>query len=87
LKPNYSKEELIEFEEDVAEIFNAGKVKAPVHLYYGNEIQIIEIFQEIKENDWVFCSWRSHYQALLMGNQLLSVFLSINFILQRLWGE
>lgn len=67
MKPNYSKEELIEFEEKVAEIFNAGKVKAPVHLYFGNEIQIIEIFQEINENDWVFCSWRSHYQALLKG--------------------
>ena len=64
---NYSKKDLINFEEEVAEIFNSGKIKAPVHLYFGNEIQIIELFQEINENDWIFCSWRSHYQALLKG--------------------
>ena len=64
---NYSKKDLINFEEEVAQIFNSGKIKAPVHLYFGNEIQIIELFQEINENDWIFCSWRSHYQALLKG--------------------
>lgn len=63
----YSKDELINFEEEVAEIFNSGKIKAPVHLYFGNEVQIIEIFKEVNKNDWVFCSWRSHYQALLKG--------------------
>ncbi len=63
----YSKEDLIKFEDEVAEIFNSGKIKAPVHLYFGNENQIIDIFKEINESDWVFCSWRSHYQALLKG--------------------
>jgi pyruvate dehydrogenase E1 component alpha subunit len=67
MKISYSKDELINFEEEVAEIFNSGKIKAPVHLYFGNEDQIIEIFKEVNENDWVFCSWRSHYQALLKG--------------------
>ena len=46
---------------------NSGKIKAPVHLYHGNEEQIINIFKNIKKYDWVFCSWRSHYQCLLKG--------------------
>ena len=61
------KDDLIKFENEIAELFNAGKIRAPVHLYHGNEKKIIEIFKKIKKNDWVFCSWRSHYQCLLKG--------------------
>ena len=61
------KRELIIFEEEIADLFNKGKIRAPVHLYQGNEENIIEIFKKIKKNDWVFCSWRSHYQCLLKG--------------------
>jgi len=60
-------QELIAFETEIAEIFNAGKIRAPIHLYYGNEAQMIEIFREVQPEDWVFCSWRSHYQCLLKG--------------------
>jgi pyruvate dehydrogenase E1 component alpha subunit len=60
-------QELIEFETDIAHEFNAGKIRAPVHLYYGNEEAIISVFGKIKAQDWVFCSWRSHYQCLLKG--------------------
>ena len=77
MKNKYSSEDLIKFEEKVAETFNLGKIKAPVHLYFGNETQIIEIFKEINENDWVFCSWRSHYQALLKGVPLQKVWQNI----------
>ena len=62
-----SKENLIAFEEDIANEFNNGKIKAPVHLYSGNEQSIIDVFQEINPQDWVLCSWRSHYQCLLKG--------------------
>lgn len=62
-----TKEELIDFENRIAEHFNSGKIKAPVHLYYGNEEKLIEIFKGIQQQDWVFCSWRSHYQCLLKG--------------------
>ena len=62
-----NKEELIDFEDEIAKIFNAGKIKSPIHLYNGNEDQIINIFKKIKPDDWVFCSWRSHYQCLLKG--------------------
>tara|TARA_Y100000310_G_C20685047_1_gene818445 strand:- start:3210 stop:3821 length:612 start_codon:yes stop_codon:yes gene_type:complete len=59
--------DLINFEEDVAAEFNSAKIKAPIHLSNGNEEQIIEQFQNIKENDWVLATWRSHYQCLLKG--------------------
>lgn len=62
-----TKDELIAFEEEIAATFNSGKIRAPVHLYYGNEEQIIEVFKKIRPQDWVFCSWRSHYQCLLKG--------------------
>ena len=59
--------DLIAFEEDIANEFNNSNIRAPVHLYYGNEQQMIDIFEAIKPNDWVLCSWRSHYQCLLKG--------------------
>lgn len=60
-------EELIAFETDIAGEFNQGKIRAPIHLYHGNEAQMIEIFRDVKPDDWVMCSWRSHYQCLLKG--------------------
>lgn len=63
----YTSEELINFETKIADIFNSGKIQAPIHLYYGNEDQVIDIFENIKDEDWVFCTWRSHYQCLLKG--------------------
>lgn len=59
--------DLISFEEDIASEFNAGKIRAPIHLYFGNEQAIIDIFKNIRPQDWVLCSWRSHYQCLLKG--------------------
>lgn len=58
---------LISFENEIAKLFNEAKIKAPVHLYSNNEKEMIKIFNKIKKNDWVFCSWRSHYQCLLKG--------------------
>ena len=63
----YKKKELINFENDIAKCFNNGKIRAPIHLYSGNEDFLIKFFKKIKKNDWVFCSWRSHYQCLLKG--------------------
>lgn len=59
--------QLIAFEEDIASEFNSGKIRAPIHLYFGNEEPIIEVFRYIRPQDWVMCSWRSHYQCLLKG--------------------
>jgi pyruvate dehydrogenase E1 component alpha subunit len=61
-------EEMIAYETHIGELFNQKKIKAPIHLYSGNETKIIEIFQNVdRENDWVCCTWRNHYQALLKG--------------------
>lgn len=62
-----TKDELIAFEDEIAALFNSGKIRAPVHLYSGNEDQIIDVFRRIRSQDWVFCSWRSHYQCPLKG--------------------
>jgi len=65
----FSKEELIAFETEIANCFDAAMIRAPVHLYNDNEEQTIEIFKKhnIGPEDWVLCSWRSHYQCLLKG--------------------
>jgi pyruvate dehydrogenase E1 component alpha subunit len=59
--------DLIKFETEIADLFNAAKIRAPVHLYSGNEETMIEIFRDVRPEDWVCCSWRSHYQCLLKG--------------------
>ena len=64
---NITVDDLVSFEHRVATAFNAGGILAPVHLYAGNEVQILKVFQDIAVEDWVFCSWRSHYQCLLKG--------------------
>ena len=59
--------DLINFEDNIAKLFNEAKIKAPIHLYSGNEKFLINFFKKIKKKDWVLCSWRSHYQCLLKG--------------------
>jgi TPP-dependent pyruvate/acetoin dehydrogenase alpha subunit len=61
------KKDLIHFEDNIAKLFNEAKISAPIHLYSGNEKFLIKFFKKIKKNDWIFCSWRSHYQCLLKG--------------------
>lgn len=61
-----NKEDLISFEKEIADFFNKGKIKAPIHLYNGNEDLMMEVFNDIDNtNDWVCCTWRNHYQGLL----------------------
>ena len=62
-----TREDLMVFENEVAKRFEAGEIRAPVHLSGGNEDQLIEIFKNIRQTDWVLSTWRSHYHALLHG--------------------
>ena len=62
-----TKEELISFETEVKERYENGEIPAPVHLSKGNEEELIEIFQYVHEDDWVYSAWRNHYHALLHG--------------------
>ena len=62
-----NKKDLINFEEKIKKLYEAGKIKGPIHLSKNNELQLIKIFKKINKNDWVISNWRSHYHALLHG--------------------
>lgn len=69
-----SKQDLVDFETEIGNRFNNREIRAPIHLYDGAEDQIMRVFENIDiKNDWVCCTWRNHYQALLKGvpSQLL----------------
>jgi len=68
----YAKEEeivesLIRFENEIKVLFEQAKIPYPVHLCGGNEKQLIEIFKNIKKEDYKFSNHRSHYHYLLSG--------------------
>ena len=62
-----NKQNLIDFEKKVKKVYEAGEIKAPIHLSGNNEDQLIKIFKNIDKDDWVFSTWRNHYHALLHG--------------------
>lgn len=63
--------DLIAFEREVADAFEAKKIHGPIHLAGSTngeqEEALVEIFKEISPDEWVFGTWRSHYLALLHG--------------------
>ena len=61
------KKTLIHFEDEIKNLYETGKIRAPIHLSGNNEKQLIKIFKKIKKSDWVISTWRSHYHALLHG--------------------
>lgn len=74
-----TKQELIDFEEDLAKLFFDRKIHVPIHLSGNNEDELIEIFQLIKDDDWVLSTHRNHYHILLKGypkEQLKNLILS-----------
>ena len=64
-----SKDDIVRFEQEIADIFATGAIRAPVHLRSGREDQLIKIFQDynIGPEDYVFGFWDSHELALLKG--------------------
>jgi len=63
-----TKKQLIDFETEIGDLFNQAKIKAPIHLSSGNEDKIRSVFNFIDvKHDWICCTWRNHYQALLKG--------------------
>ena len=62
-----TKKELLDFENRVKVEYEKATITGPVHMSKNNEDELIEIFQYIDSNDWVFSSWRNHYHALLHG--------------------
>ena len=64
---NITPEELINFETKVKEAYENAQIQGPVHLSKNNELDLINLFQYIHPEDWVFSAWRNHYHALLHG--------------------
>lgn len=68
MRINHTTESLIAFEEEVCQWWINKMIRAPIHLDNGCESQMIHIFENyVDEEDWVCCSWRSHYRCLLKG--------------------
>lgn len=65
------KSDLYEFENDIVEVYKEGRLRSPIHLSGstdGNlEDFLIDVFKDIKKDDWVATTYRSHYHALLKG--------------------
>tara|TARA_B100001564_G_scaffold270653_1_gene232282 strand:+ start:18874 stop:19509 length:636 start_codon:yes stop_codon:yes gene_type:complete len=61
--------QLIEFEKKIAQHYEDGKIKAPVHLRDGNEQILVDLFSKlnISKDDYVYSTWASHLHALLKG--------------------
>lgn len=60
-------DDLRAFSSKIAEHFNAGRIKAPIHLDDGNEEVLIRYFRGVKHEDWICGSWRQMYKCLLKG--------------------
>lgn len=58
---------LVAFEADIAAEFNAKNIRGVIHLYDGNERNMLDVFSQVQPPDWVMCSWRNHFQCLLKG--------------------
>jgi hypothetical protein len=67
LRKKWTKEELIAFEDKIGDLYLDNKLPFLFHLSGGNEEQLISIFEEIEEGDYVISNHRSHYHALLHG--------------------
>jgi pyruvate dehydrogenase E1 component alpha subunit len=67
MNTKWTKENLITFENGIAELFNKGKCPYPIHFSGGNEEALIDLFKMVDPEDWVFSTHRSHYHYLLKG--------------------
>jgi TPP-dependent pyruvate/acetoin dehydrogenase alpha subunit len=62
-----TKQEVQQFEDEIAELYEAGKIRGPVHLRDGGEDELWEIFSQVGRDDFVFSTWANHRHALLKG--------------------
>lgn len=67
MRKQWTAEELIAFEDRIGELYLDNKLPFLFHLSGGNEKELISIFKNINEGDYVISNHRSHYHALLHG--------------------
>ena len=83
-----NKQDLIDFEKEVADHWEDGDLPYLIHLSGGNEDFLIDLFKEVQDGDWIFSTHRNHHHALLSGvprNELLAKILDGNsmFVFDR----
>ena len=61
------KQQIVDFEKEVQELYEGGNIRGPIHLRDGNEDQLIKIFEDVRTEDYVFSTWGNHIHALLKG--------------------
>ena len=64
---DWTPEGLRSFVDKIADYHDAGKLPFALHLPGGNEEQLIDIFSDINEGDYVLSTHRNWYHALLHG--------------------
>lgn len=67
MRKKWTKEELISFEYRIGQLYLDNQLPFLFHLSGGNEDELIEIFENIQEGDYVISNHRNHYHALLHG--------------------
>lgn len=58
------------FEEKVAELLVAGEIKCPTHLYIGQEAVAVGVCANLRRDDYVFSTHRSHGHYLAKGGDM-----------------
>lgn len=59
---------IVDFEKDIAEIYEGGEIRGAIHLRNGNEDTLIDIFKGVNTSfDYVYSTWANHIHALLKG--------------------
>lgn len=64
---NKTKEQLISFEKRILYLFEEGYLPYLIYFNEGNELQLIKIFENINEGDYILSTHRCHYHYLLAG--------------------
>lgn len=67
MRKQWTEQELIAFENRIGDLYLDNKLPFLFHLSGGNEKELISIFENINEGDYVISNHRSHYHALLHG--------------------
>lgn len=67
MRKKWTKSELIEFEIQIGKLYLDNKLPFLFHLSGGNEDELIKIFENISDDDYVISHHRNHYHALLHG--------------------
>lgn len=67
METGLTKQDLHQFELEIFQLFKDKKISSPIHLRSGNEEILIELFKQIKHEDYCFFTWASHLECLLKG--------------------